>query len=70
MRPSSITTQELVSAEVAPARVHDVLARHVLTDGYRLVLDPERSQGSWLVDARTGRRYLDLYTSSPRRRWA
>ncbi|MBA2893646.1 L-lysine 6-transaminase [Nonomuraea soli] len=38
------------------------LSRHLLVDGYRLVLDLERSQGSWLVDARTGRRYLDFYT--------
>ncbi|MEU7001189.1 L-lysine 6-transaminase [Nonomuraea sp. NPDC046570] len=42
--------------------VHDRLARHLLVDGYRLVLDLGRSQGSWLVDARTGRRYLDFYT--------
>ncbi len=37
------------------------LARHVLTDGFRVVLDLERSQGSWIVDAETGERYLDLY---------
>ncbi|MET9341325.1 L-lysine 6-transaminase [Nonomuraea sp. NPDC003804] len=42
--------------------VHDRLARHLLVDGYRLVLDLDRSRGSWLVDARTGRRYLDFYT--------
>ncbi|WP_214323171.1 L-lysine 6-transaminase [Nonomuraea sediminis] len=42
--------------------VHSRLARHLLVDGYRLVLDLERSQGSWLVDARDGRRYLDFYT--------
>src|SRR5262249_59064376 len=34
----------------------------LLVDGYRLVLDVERSHGSWLVDARDGREYLDLYT--------
>jgi len=38
------------------------LARHVLTDGLQLILDLRRSRGSWLVDARTGERYLDLYT--------
>jgi L-lysine 6-transaminase len=38
------------------------LARHVLTDGFHLVLDLRRSSGCWLVDARTGERYLDLYT--------
>ncbi|MEV4800872.1 L-lysine 6-transaminase [Nonomuraea sp. NPDC049421] len=42
--------------------VHTRLARHLLIDGYRLVLDLELSRGSWLVDARDGRRYLDFYT--------
>jgi L-lysine 6-transaminase len=44
------------------------LSRHVLTDGFHLILDLDRSQGSWIVDARSGERYLDLYTffaSSP-----
>jgi L-lysine 6-transaminase len=53
---------------VPPTEVHDRLARHMLIDGFHLVCDLERSYGSWLVDARTGRRFLDLYTffaSSP-----
>src|SRR5436309_14282798 len=37
------------------------LARHVLTDGFHLILDLGRSRGSWIVDAETGERYLDLY---------
>jgi L-lysine 6-transaminase len=45
-----------------PAEVHEVLARHVLTDGMKLVLDLRRSRGSRLVDARTGDSYLDMYT--------
>jgi L-lysine 6-transaminase len=45
-----------------PSEVHEVLGRHVLTDGMKLVLDLKRSQGSRLVDARTGERYLDMYT--------
>lgn len=48
--------------------VHARLAEHLLTDGFGLVLDVERSHGSWLVDARDGTEYLDLYTffaSSP-----
>ncbi|WP_298324005.1 L-lysine 6-transaminase [Haloactinopolyspora sp.] len=48
--------------------VHAVLAKHLLTDGFKLVLDPIASRGSWLVDARDGTRYLDMYTffaSSP-----
>ncbi len=42
--------------------VRDRLARHVLTDGLELILDLRKSSGSWAVDARTGERYLDLYT--------
>jgi L-lysine 6-transaminase len=37
------------------------LARHVLTDGFHITLDLGRSRGSWIVDAETGERYLDLY---------
>jgi L-lysine 6-transaminase len=55
-------------AAISPQQVHGVLGRHVLTDGFRLVYDTEASHGSWIVDARTGQEYLDLYTffaSSP-----
>ncbi|MGH8961930.1 MAG: L-lysine 6-transaminase [Jatrophihabitantaceae bacterium] len=34
----------------------------MLADGFELVLDLDRSRGSELVDARDGRRYLDLFT--------
>ena len=49
-------------SDVAPADVHDVLGRSILADGMDLVLDLQRSRGSYLVDARTGRRYLDMFT--------
>ncbi len=45
-----------------PDRVHEVLARSILADGFDLVLDLDRSAGSYLVDARDGRRYLDMFT--------
>lgn len=45
-----------------PDEVHDVLARSILADGFDLVLDLDRSAGSYLVDARTGDRYLDMFT--------
>ncbi|XAV63545.1 L-lysine 6-transaminase [Mycobacterium pseudoshottsii] len=34
----------------------------MLVDGFDLVLDLSQSAGSYLVDARTGRRYLDMFT--------
>src|SRR5690242_7195369 len=47
---------------IAPSEVHAAIARHMLADGYEMVLDLDRSQGSTLVDARDGREYLDLFT--------
>jgi L-lysine 6-transaminase len=47
---------------VVPAQVHEVLGRHLLVDGFDLVLDLTSSLGSTLVDARDGTRYLDLFT--------
>ncbi len=48
---------------VSPADVHDTLRRHILVDGFELVLDTAASSGSRIVDARDGTRYLDLFTS-------
>ncbi|KZS83280.1 L-lysine 6-transaminase [Mycobacterium persicum] len=47
---------------VTPDQVHEVLGRSMLVDGLDLVLDLSRSAGCYLVDARTGRRYLDMFT--------
>ena len=47
---------------VTPEQVMDVLGRHLLIDGYDLVLDTAASQGAYLVDARDGTRYLDMFT--------
>jgi L-lysine 6-transaminase len=55
---------ESIIGDVAarPQQVHEVLGRHVLDDGFSLVYDTRTSHGSWIVDARTGEEYLDLYT--------
>ncbi|MBA3906441.1 MAG: L-lysine 6-transaminase [Pseudonocardiales bacterium] len=47
---------------VTPDRVHETLRRHLLVDGFDLVLDTHASRGSWLVDARDGARHLDLFS--------
>ncbi|MEN3266103.1 L-lysine 6-transaminase [Pseudonocardia sp.] len=47
---------------VRPERVHDTLRRHLLVDGFELVLDTRASRGSWIVDARNGTRHLDLFS--------
>jgi L-lysine 6-transaminase len=48
---------------IPPGEVHDALRRHMLVDGYHLVMDVERSHGPWLYDSRRGREVLDLFTS-------
>src|SRR5258705_9659320 len=52
----------LRTAPIAPADVHDVLARHMLADGYDLVLDLGKSRGRRLYDALSGRTYLDMFS--------
>ncbi len=49
-------------------KVKEVLSKHVLTDGFDPIFDEEQSEGSWFVDKRNGRKYLDLFSffaSSP-----
>jgi L-lysine 6-transaminase len=48
--------------EIDPAEVRTVIGRHLLADGFDIVLDLAASCGSTLVDARDGTRYLDMFT--------
>jgi len=52
----------MTPTRIAPTAVHETLARHMLADGYDIVLDLEKSQGRRLVDARTGRTLLDVFS--------
>ncbi|MCC7380533.1 MAG: L-lysine 6-transaminase [Deltaproteobacteria bacterium] len=47
---------------IEAAQVHSTLAKSTLCEGYPMVLDLERSHGQWLVDALTGKEYLDFFT--------
>jgi len=38
------------------------LSKHILTDGFHVVVDPEESHGSWIIDAETGQHFLDCYS--------
>lgn len=56
------------ASRINPGEVHDILGKHLLTDGYDIVLDLEKSEGMRLHDARSGTSYLDFFTfyaSSP-----
>ncbi len=47
---------------VAPEKVHSTLGEHILVDGFHIAIDLERSHGSWIRDAVTGREILDCYS--------
>src|SRR5580704_11625395 len=47
---------------IAPGDVITELEKHILVDGFKLVVDLEKSKGSRLVDAPTGRELIDLYS--------
>src|ERR1051325_3682272 len=49
------------AVNTAAADVVSDLEKHVLVDGFRIVIDLEKSRGAHLVDAATGRSWLDLY---------
>ena len=42
--------------------VHATIGKHMLADGMDQVIDLKKSHGSWLVDARDGKPYLDLFS--------
>lgn len=42
--------------------VRSVLGKHILTDGYDVVIDLEKSYESWIVDGVTGKKYLDMFS--------
>jgi len=44
------------------SQVIDTLSQYILTDGFHVVVDLDKSHGSWIVDAENGKRYLDCYS--------
>lgn len=62
MSAMTATLDRFTGRRTEPERVHQVLARSIQVDGFDFVLDLARSAGSYLYDARDGRRYLDMFT--------
>ncbi|MGM0460558.1 MAG: L-lysine 6-transaminase [Bacteroidota bacterium] len=47
---------------ISPKDVRPTLQKHILADGYEMVLDLEKSKGAYLHDSATGTDYLDFFT--------
>jgi L-lysine 6-transaminase len=48
--------------QIEPQQVHATLGKSILVEGYPMVLDLDKSHGSWLYDARSQREFLDFFT--------
>src|SRR4030095_5312789 len=46
---------------IAPAQVLGTIEQHVLLDGFKIVVDLDKSRGSYLYNAVDNRRLIDLY---------
>ena len=47
---------------IAADQVKTIIGHHLLADGMDIIVDFEKSKGSWLVDKRNGDRYLDCFS--------
>ena len=51
-----------VKHHIAPSEVHSVLSKHILADGFDMVLDFEKSQTPYIYDSKNNRKFLDFFT--------
>ncbi len=47
---------------IRPSEVHATLNRHMLADGFDLVIDLQKSHGSYIYDSRANKTLLDFFT--------
>ncbi|CAA7196191.1 L-lysine 6-transaminase [Chryseobacterium potabilaquae] len=48
--------------DIPANKVKSTVGKHVLADGFDLVMDIEKSHGSWLYDKLTNKEYLDMFS--------
>jgi L-lysine 6-transaminase len=58
---SSRSRNKAQTKQTAVSNVLDTIGEHVLLDGFRVVIDLEKSRGSYLYNAANGHRLIDLY---------
>jgi L-lysine 6-transaminase len=46
---------------IAPSKILETIEQHVLLDGFKVVVDLDKSRGSYLHNAVSGKRLIDLY---------
>lgn len=48
--------------KITPKEIQPTLQKHILADGMHLIYDMDRSHGSYIVDATSGKEYVDLFS--------
>jgi L-lysine 6-transaminase len=51
-----------MSTNISPHNTFSTLGKHILLDALDMVVDLTNSKGSYIVDAKTGKKYLDFFT--------
>src|SRR5207237_2741658 len=59
--PRSRTTKSEKGKRIASSNVLETIERHILLDGFKVVINLEKSRGSYLYDSASDRRLIDLY---------
>lgn len=61
-RVSSGASAPFVPVSIAPTDVHKTLSRHMLADGFDMVIDLKKSHGAYIYDSRYGKKFLDFFS--------
>ncbi|NUN70219.1 MAG: L-lysine 6-transaminase [Bacteroidetes bacterium] len=56
------TPRSFTPVSIAATDVHKTLSRHMLADGFDMVIDLKKSQGAYIYDSRYGKRFLDFFS--------
>jgi L-lysine 6-transaminase len=54
--------KQFTPVSILPADVHQTLSRHMLADGFDMVIDLKKSQGCRIYDSRYGKKFLDFFS--------
>jgi len=57
----SRTSKSEKQKAIAPSKILETIEQHVLLDGFKVVVDLDKSRGSYLHNAVTNKRLIDLY---------
>src|SRR5438477_2755565 len=61
MRDRNRTAKSEKQKQIAPSKVLDTIEQHLLLDGFKIIVDLDKSRGSYLYNAVDDRRLIDLY---------